>query len=628
MEDALEDELDTQSSSDPLIFESTEQLSLYTTMCLKRAVNKAAPWKVEEAYLHYKEEFLDPLVSVINHNIDNGNIEKKGFLSTVRDYARIYRNEWSIVLGSDDLGHMLFNTLLLIVGLRVGLAELWIQDDCLPYLEDLLVKGFLATKPTLHLTSLSQADPLFGVLAPLCPQLASISMPLSNNSNFLTATCYRSLVVLELSGGISDKVFCKALWGIDQKSEKVMNMIFEHTRKNKEAKISEISVESTPPSWAKLSLPHLETLTNNILNAPKTHGCGTANLMSTCVGSAALVLQPKMKTVENRLNWDTFRCIQTLLDMEAKYTNASYSEYKVNVEHLTINYEQLAKQDQLDNLSRVVKICPKLNHLTINNSRGIHENLALLVAILPVKKIIKLNLDSCNLTDRELCVLLAEMKNLKDLTLHITPQAIIRHTFSTISNGVEFSPSESIIKSMFPSIHTLRLDFMSDEKEEPLQKSNYNTAAMINFLGVFSTTEELYFSNTLITPPPILVFGCIGGSLAVLHNLQHLSVISCGAEIPRELNRGQQQTALSNHYHGVPHMLPDLREEITFKHLRSLKSLELDEFYLSEDVDSMLEELRLCGVQVSIFYRPSVCRYPRKELSLSFFNRQRKVEKN
>ncbi|CAL4095092.1 unnamed protein product [Meganyctiphanes norvegica] len=643
MEDIIEDDFDTESSSDSLIFESTEQLALYTTMCLKRAVSKKAPWKVEEAYIHYKENFLDSLVSVINHNVNNGKIERKGFLSTVRDYARIYRIEWSILLGSDDLGHMLFNTLLLIVGLRVGLEKLWVKDDNLPYLEDLLVKGFLATKPTLQLTSLSQADPLFGVLAPLSPQITHISMPLSNNSNFLTATSFRSLVNLEISGGVSDKVFCKALWGIDQKSDKVLNMIFENTRKNKDIKIREIGVEEEDlqplPPWVKLSLPHLEVLTNNILNAPRTFGCGTANLMSASVGSAALVLQPKMKAVENRLNWDTFRCIQTLLDMEAKYTDAPYSEYKVNVEHLTINYEQLVKENQIDNLIRAVKVCPKLTHLTISNSRGIYEHHALLVAILPVNKITKLNLDACNLTDEELTIMLSEMENLKELTLHITLQVIFRFTcserFNIISSIAEISRNELTFTSRkkFPSIRTLRLDFASDENEKPLMHEKNNTAEpIIRFLELFSTVEEIYFNNTLVLIPPFLVFGCIGGSLAVLLHLQHLSVLSCGAEIPRELNRGQHpcqdQTALSYHYKGVPNMLPGLREEITFKHLRSLKSFELDEFYISEDVDSMIEELRLCGVQVSVFYRPSVCKYPRKDLSLSFFNRQRQVEKN
>lgn len=45
----------------------------------------------------------------------------------------------------------------------------------------------------------------------------------------------------------------------------------------------------------------------------------------------------------------------------------------------------------------------------------------------------------------------------------------------------------------------------------------------------------------------------------MLHDLQHLSVISCHEDIPRELSQWPQEITMSNHYKGVPIMLADLQ---------------------------------------------------------------------
>ncbi|KAG7166752.1 hypothetical protein Hamer_G010408 [Homarus americanus] len=115
------------------------------------------------------------------------------------------------------------------------------------------------------------------------------------------------------------------------------------------------------------------------------------------------------------------------------------------------------------------------------------------------------------------------------------------------------------------------------------------------------------------------VYGCIGGSLAVLHKLQHLSVISCHEDVPRELTHhpDNHDSKIYKHYSGVPRMLADLQDETTFKHLRALKTLTMDELYINSSIDRMIELLRLCGVMVAVHYRPGVHRYPYRAKGLT-----------
>lgn len=51
--------------------------------------------------------------------------------------------------------------------------------------------------------------------------------------------------------------------------------------------------------------------------------------------------------------------------------------------------------------------------------------LYLFLQVIPMKQIKTLNMDASLLTNLELTVLLAEMRNLEDLTLRLTPEAII-----------------------------------------------------------------------------------------------------------------------------------------------------------------------------------------------------------
>lgn len=41
---------------------------------------------------------------------------------------------------------------------------------------------------------------------------------------------FRNLRVLELAGGVSDKVLCSGLWNIDKKSEKVLDMVLKDNK--------------------------------------------------------------------------------------------------------------------------------------------------------------------------------------------------------------------------------------------------------------------------------------------------------------------------------------------------------------------------------------------------------------
>lgn len=55
-----------------------------------------------------------------------------------------------------------------------------------------------------------------------------------------------------------------------------------------------------------------------------------------------------------------------------------------------------------------------------------------------------------------------------------------------------------------------------------------------------------------------------------------------------------------------------LQDEVTFKYLRGLKSLVIDEFYLHRYMDYMIQSLRLCGVHVSVLYRSGVKKGPNR----------------
>ncbi|XP_042856453.1 uncharacterized protein LOC122243056 [Penaeus japonicus] len=571
------------NDTDSIVFETVELLSLYTTMAVKRIV-------LTNSSVFEK---LTSLIEVVESNLTQFKMERKWFLATLRDHSRLHHRDWSQAEGGeeDDPGRMRYNTLLLVLSLKVGLEKLWPPDGCLPLQEELIQDFLLRLSPSLALTELNQTDPMFEFLAKHSPRLRTLYMPLSDNSSFKRILVFRNLRVLELAGGVSDKVLCNGLWNIDKKSEKLLDLVLKDSKEN--------------TSW-QLSLPHLEVLRNNMLLKGQS-------AMRIPVGAVALALQPKIETVETLTFWNTFDAVLYLLDMEAKHKNGGNAGRKLNVSVLSVNCQDI----NFDQVKRATKACPNLSYLRLMNTENIRPSIPLLCSIVPMKQLTKLDLEAMSLTDLELTVLLAEMANLENLTLHVMPQDIVR--FNLPVNYFEGDiPEEDAKKmSMFPSIKTLTLEFLPNDVRE----KEYSTDKIVNFLSAFPWVKELYLSNTLLAPPAFLVYGCIGGSLAVLKKLTHLSVISCHEDVPRELPAPTNALLMDNdidykqlirHCTDVPVMLMDLQDEVTFKYLRGLKSLVIDEFYLHRYMDYMIESLRLCGVHVSVLYRSGVKKGPNR----------------
>ncbi|XP_069955220.1 uncharacterized protein [Cherax quadricarinatus] len=554
-------------------FHTLEILSLYTIMIVKRYAR-------DSTFFH---THFPNFIKVIESNLNRLKTEKKWFFATLRDQARLFHNEWDKYLFEINVGRIHYNSHLLMVALMLGLEKIWVSDGCLPLDEEKTISKlklmFGKDQPVFALKQLSQTDHMFEFLASHSPNLAVLYLPRSDVHSFQSCVKFTSLRVIELAGGVSDKVMCSALWNINKKSDKVLEMAIK---------------ESKDPICWQLSLPHLEVLRNNMLQTR-----GQANTMRLSLGAAALAIQPSLKTVETLQSWDTYTAVLFLLDMEAKQrsTNGSRcNERKLTVTTLTINYH---KDLDMIELKRVMNACPMLSHLTVSNAENIHKDLPLLCRIIPMKQVKNLTVDVSKLTNLELTVLLAEMSNLEHLTLELTPQAIVKFNV----------PIEGETRSaMLPRIKILVIEFISPGVDVWVSPEEINLHAkdIISFLSSFSFVKELYFYNTLLAPAPYLVYGCIGGSLAVLHDLQHLSVISCHEDIPRELSQWPQEITMSNHYKGVPIMLADLQDETTFKHLRALESLEIDEFYINPSIDIMIEALRLSGVKVAVHYRPGM----------------------
>ncbi|XP_053627236.1 uncharacterized protein [Cherax quadricarinatus] len=556
------------SRQELMTFNTLEVLSLYTTMMVKRYV------KDNKFFCNHLIDFI----KLIENNLAKLKIEKKWFFATIRDQARLHHNEWDEYVDGVNEGRMQYNCTLLLVALLLGMEKVWVSDGCLPFDDNktvtLIKLIFENAQPSFALKQLSQTDPMFEFLASHSPYLEVLHLPHSDVSSFQSCVKFENLRVIELAGGVSDKVMCNALWNISKRSDKVLDMV--------------IKMPMEIDGW-HLSLPHLEVLRTNMLQCPVQ-----TNAMRLSLGAAALAIQPSLKIVETLQSWDTYGAVLYLLDREAKQRKSNgidcNDERKLNVTSLTVNYE---KNLDMEELKRVMQACPKLSHLTINNAENIQPDLALLCEIIPVKQVKNLTVDVSKLTNLELTVLLAEMSSLEHLTLKLTPQAIVKFNV----------PIEGETRAMLPAVKTLQIEFLSTGVDSLTSLNNFLAKDMMSFLSTFKYVKELYFHNTLFVPPSYVVYGCIGGSLTMFNKLRHLSVISCD-DTPREAVMMLQDTVTSRHHRGVPRMLADLQNETTFKHMRDLESLEIDEFYISPRVDSMIEALRLSGVKVAVLYHP------------------------
>ncbi|XP_064122213.1 uncharacterized protein LOC135226518 isoform X2 [Macrobrachium nipponense] len=301
---------------------------------------------------------------------------------------------------------------------------------------------------------------------------------------------------------------------------------------------------------------------------------------------------------------------EKILDL-ALTKNGDVGTHQFNVTSLAIRYEE--GNLDIKELSRVLKVCPKLTALGIHHTRNIHDDLSLLTRMLPMSSIKKLTLDASALTDLELSVLIASAKQLEHLTLQMTPQSIFNYNLPKLPYIVnEMDREEYKPMLTFPSIKTLVIEFFAlspvnfrIEDLDPAMEGR--SEAIIGFLSSFPTTTEIYFRNTNLLPPLVLVFGCFGGAIAVLLNLVHVSIIAWHEEVPCPdpvLDIPPELPNLSQ-FLEVQKLLPDLEEDVTFRHLEKLKSLEIDEIYVSPYFDNIIKALRLSGVNVSVKYRRS-----------------------
>ncbi|KAK7074013.1 hypothetical protein SK128_028410, partial [Halocaridina rubra] len=132
--------------------------------------------------------------------------------------------------------------------------------------------------------------------------------------------------------------------------------------------------------------------------------------------------------------------------------------------------------------------------------------------------------------------------------------------------------------------------------------SDSESESILCFLSVFSCVREIYFRKTVELSPSFVVFGCIGGSLAMLTKLTHISVVSFTEDV---FYRIPTPLTLS-HFEEVRILLPKLQDDVTFKHLEKLKTIEIDEVYISSAFDHIIKALRLSGVCVSVMYRKNI----------------------
>ncbi|XP_068240697.1 uncharacterized protein [Palaemon carinicauda] len=557
-----------------------DQVALFTIKMVKRLVKNGAGGSSQKKFLSF-------IGSVENH-IKRLNLDRDMFFSTIRDYSRIFRQEWQ---GQE----VVFNNMLIVTALKIGIESLWTPDRFQLFMEselsELVSWVFPDEEICFALKELDQTEVAFDYFARHSPNLEKVWMPLSDNNSFIKCCKLRNLRIIEFAGGVSDKIICNALW---------------NTGSKKSDKILDLALTKDHKSW-NLALPHLQVLKNNIFRHETIN-----STMRITLGAAAFAIQPKMEEVECRLEWGTYEAIVHLLDMEAKHKTGDVGNRRFNVTSLAIRYDD-GNLDTAD-LYKVVQACPKLTALGIHNTRNIHDDISLLTGILPITSLKKLTLDTSALTDLELSVLIASACELEHLTLQMTPQSIFNYNLPKCPCSIrDIDKDEYRSMSMFPPIKTLVIEFFADinlesfrfQEMDPTMQGD--TEAIIGFLSSFPTTTEIYFRNTNLLPPLVLVFGCFGGAIAVLLNLSHVSIIAFPENIPcPEPNIGLPEDMPNlSQFLEVKKLLPDLEDDVTFKHLEKLKSIEIDEIYLSSYFDNIIKALRLSGVGVSVKYRKS-----------------------
>ncbi|KAB7503018.1 hypothetical protein Anas_11279, partial [Armadillidium nasatum] len=369
-------------------FYKVDLVALYATMYLKRIVVEKLPWK----------QHLFSLYEEVKENMKKlGKEKEQSLFSSLREYARMYNNQWNAIDSENESNGEMYYSLLFVLALMLGQDKLWVPVDlCLR--ED-VTEVFFVRKPSLKLKYLSQAELLYDSMAPLCSSLEHVSVPFADKILFTKAVGLGTLRVLEFSTGVSDKVICNALWNIDKKSDKVL----------------QAAIKDKKEGGNFLALPHLEVLRSNIQMTKNASGS-----MRVTLGAAALVIQPKLRIVENRFYWSTLQAIQALLEYEERYKVKH--ERRLAVDRLLIPSLQWPEKNLNSNLPLILEMCPKICSLTFTVG---YLRMALnpLYTSLKVKlsSLKQLCLDATDFTIEDFWPFIRELgSNLKHLTLRVT----------------------------------------------------------------------------------------------------------------------------------------------------------------------------------------------------------------
>ncbi|KAL7637764.1 UNVERIFIED_CONTAM: hypothetical protein RMT77_011374 [Armadillidium vulgare] len=538
-------------------FYKVDLVALYATMYLKRIVVEKLPWK----------QHLFSLYEEVKENMKKlGKEKEQSLFSSLREYARMYNDQWISIESENESNEEMYYSLLFVLTLMLGQVKLWVPVDlCLR--ED-VTEVFFDRKPSLKLKYLSQAEFLYDSMAPLCSSLEHVSVPFADKTLFTKAVGLGTLRVLEFSTGVSDKVICHALWNIDKKSNKVLQAAIKDKKEGRNF----------------LALPHLEVLRSNIQMSKNAFGS-----MRVTLGAAALVIQPKLRIVENRFYWSTLQAIQVLLEYEERYKVKH--ERRLAVDRLLIPSVEWPEKNLYSNLPLILEMCPKISSLTFTDGN-------LRMALNPLYTSLKVKLSSV----KELCVdatdftiddfwpFISELgSNLKHLTLRVT--------FSLIVNFYVKKKSDDSLVVASRNVETLSIIFSDSEEKTPFDPE-VEAKAMTSFLVCFPELKTIRYYNLYHIPPLFAVYGCVAGALACIPNLQHLSLSgSISAIFGNDIGKIQFRNE-------VNHNLPSLMDTATFNVLKKLKSLTIDSMFLNNRVDRFLDMLRTCEVHVKVKHRP------------------------
>ncbi|RXG55211.1 hypothetical protein Avbf_14519 [Armadillidium vulgare] len=262
--------------------------------------------------------------------------------------------------------------------------------------------------------------------------------------NMHECTMIKTLRVLEFSTGVSDKVICHALWNIDKKSNKVLQAAIKDKKEGRNF----------------LALPHLEVLRSNIQMSKNAFGS-----MRVTLGAAALVIQPKLRIVENRFYWSTLQAIQVLLEYEERYK---------------VKHERRLAVDRL--------LIPSVEW----PEKNLYSNLPLILEI-KLSSVKELCVDATDFTIDDFWPFISELgSNLKHLTLRVT--------FSLVVNFYVKKKSDDSLVVASRNVETLSIIFSGSEEKTPFDPE-VEAKAMTSFLVCFPELKTIRYYNLYHIPP-------------------------------------------------------------------------------------------------------------------------------